>query len=59
MSFFVIDLSKNIDECWMIWKNKFKAAVDQLVPVKTITDKNSPPWIDSEVRHLVRKKIQH
>ena len=27
-----------------------------MAPVKTITDINSPPWIDSEVRHLVRKK---
>ncbi|CAB4002720.1 Hypothetical predicted protein [Paramuricea clavata] len=51
-----IDLTENIDECWMQWKSNFQAAVDQFVPVKTITNKNSPPWIDCEVRYLIRKK---
>ena len=51
-----MDLTENIDECWMQWKSNFQAAVDQFVPVKTITNKNSPPWIDCEVRYLIRKK---
>ena len=51
-----MDLTENIDECWMQWKSNFQAAVGQFVPVKTITNKNSPPWIDCEVRYLIRKK---
>ena len=51
-----MDLSENIDECWMQWKNNFQAAVNQFVPVKVIADRNTPPWIDSEVRYLIRKK---
>ena len=27
-----------------------------MIPIKTVGDKNSPPWIDGEVRHLIRKK---
>ena len=27
-----------------------------LVPTKLVPDTNSPPWIDGEVRHLIRKK---
>ena len=26
-----MDLTENIDECWMQWKSKFQAAVDQLI----------------------------
>ena len=26
------------------------------MPTKTVNDTNSPPWIDSEVRHHIRKK---
>jgi hypothetical protein len=34
----------------------FSKAVAKSIPVKTIKDINSPPWIDGGVRHLIRKK---
>ena len=34
----------------------FLTAVESYIPVKTMSDTNSPPWIDREVRHLIRKK---
>ena len=34
----------------------FLTAVESHIPVKTMSDTNSPPWIDGEVRHLIRKK---
>ena len=40
----------------MQWKDKFLSIVTSFVPIKTIQDTNSPPWIDGEVRHLIRKK---
>ena len=40
----------------MQWKDKFLSIVTNFVPIKTIQDTNSPPWIDGEVRHLIRKK---
>ena len=32
------------------------SAVDQCTPSKSVKDTNSPPWIDSEVRHHIPKK---
>jgi hypothetical protein len=51
-----ITLTDSIDDCWMQWKDKFLSIVTSFVPIKTIQDTNSPPWIDGEVRHLIRKK---
>ena len=46
--------SENIDDhCWKEW---FLTHVKNSIPMKVVTDTNSPPWIDGEVRHLLRKK---
>ena len=34
----------------------FLSIVTTFVPTKLVPDTNSPPWIDGEVRHLIRKK---
>ena len=34
----------------------FLMAVKDRIPVRKIRDINSPPWIDGERRHLIRKK---
>ena len=49
-------LSDNIDDCWKHWKDLFLSVVSSYVPTKVVKDTNSPPWIDGEVRHLIRKK---
>ena len=41
-----------IDECWLKWRDLLLKAVYNFIPVKSIKDINSPPWIDGEVRHL-------
>lgn len=46
----------NINICWQEWKDLFLTAVDEFVPTKFVREKTSPPWIDSEVKHLIRKK---
>ena len=54
---FDIPLSEeNIDLVCKNWKDLFLATVDKFVPTKVIKDCNSPPWIDGEVRHMIRKK---
>lgn len=53
---FDIVASDDIDEHWSNWKDLFLTAVKAHIPVKTVYDKNSPSWIDGEVRHLIRKK---
>ena len=46
------DLDLNI----MKWEDLFWAAVKEFVPTKRIKDKQTPPWIDAEVKALCRKK---
>ncbi len=51
-----IPLTDNIDDCWEQWKDKFLSVVTSSIPTHIVQDINSPPWIDGEVRHLIRKK---
>ena len=53
---FEITAFKDINEYWSKWKVLFLTVVKDSVPMKKIRDTNSPPWIDGEVRHLIRKK---
>ena len=48
--------SADVNEHWSNWKDLFLTAVKERIPIKTVGDKNSPPWIDGEARHLIRKK---
>ena len=47
---------EDLDEYWSRWKDMFLMAVKDHIPARKVRDTNSPPWIDSEVRHLIRKK---
>ena len=38
-----------MNEHWWNWKDLFLTAVQEHIPIKTVGDKNSPPWIDGEV----------
>lgn len=53
---FDIAFPENIDEYWLTWKDLFLTVVSECIPVKTVKDTNSPPWIDAEARHCLRKK---
>ena len=53
---FDVATSADVNEHWSNWKDLFLTAVKEHIPIKTVGDKNSPPWIDGEVRHLIRKK---
>ena len=53
---FEIAASADINEFWDNWKALFLFAVKDDIPIKTVRDTNSPPWIDGEVRHWIRKK---
>ena len=47
--------NENVDGDWQCWHGLFIACVEQHVPKIKIRDINSPPWIDSEVIHLLHK----
>ena len=48
--------SGDINEQWANSKDLFLTAANEHIPVKSIHDTNSPPWIDGKVRHLIHKK---
>ena len=49
-------LTEEIDQHWIRWKEWFLTHVNNFIPTKVVRDANSPPWVDQEVRHLLRKK---
>ena len=53
---FELAAADDSDEYWSRWKDLFLMAVKDYVPMKTVRNTNLPPWIDAEVRHLIRKK---
>ncbi|CAB4026825.1 Hypothetical predicted protein, partial [Paramuricea clavata] len=53
---FDVNTTNDIDKLWSCWKKSFLDAVNNHIPTKTIKDTNSLPWVDKEVRHLIRKK---
>ena len=53
---FDVNSTNDIDKLWSCWKKSFFDAVNNHIPTKTIKDTNSLPWVDKEVRHLIRKK---
>ena len=51
-----IAASADMNEFWDNWKALFLSTVKDHIPIKTVCDTNFLPWIDSEVRHWIRKK---
>ena len=54
----IINTTDSIDDDWKQWKDTFLTAVRRYIPMRTVKDTNSPPWIDNEVRRLIRKKYK-
>ncbi|XP_028414165.1 uncharacterized protein LOC114537227 [Dendronephthya gigantea] len=46
----------DVDVTWQHWSARFLETVSRHIPTKTIRRRNTPPWFDSEVRHLLKKK---
>ena len=52
----ILDDNKHIDNDWVLWKESFFSRVNQFVPKRKLKDRNSPPWINANIRHLLNKK---
>ena len=46
----------NSVSCWSNWKSALLDITDANIPKHRIRDSNTPPWIDNEVRHLLKRK---
>ncbi len=53
----ISDDHEDLDMDWSLWKQKSISNVDQLSQnAKLYHDRNSPPWINAQIRHLLNKK---
>ena len=41
---------------WLKWKKPFLAAVYDNIPAKTVKNVSSPPWINGEIIHEIKRK---
>ena len=48
--------STDIYSDWQQWLDLLLGAVADNIPVKSFKRKNTPPWLDNEVKHLLKKK---
>ena len=52
----IIQSEGDINLNWLQWKDTFLAAVADFIPTKRIKGRNTPPWINGEIIHAIRKK---
>lgn len=52
----VIESEVDVSHGWLKWKEIFLDAVHKKIPIRTIKNINSPPWINSEIIHAIKKK---
>ena len=48
--------ASDINDDWQRWTNLFLNCVALYIPQNTIKRRSTPPWFDSEVKHLMKKK---
>ena len=46
----------DVNQMWSVWFDNVKKAIDAHVPRVTSKVSHSPPWFDSELRHMLHKK---
>ena len=48
--------STDVNTDWELWRNIFLDVATEYIPRKTLKRRNSPPWVDGEVKRLLSKK---
>ena len=46
----------SVNDMWVSFKSEVIAAIERFIPTKVTKTKYSLPWIDSSIRHLIRKR---
>ncbi|KAI8499866.1 hypothetical protein Bbelb_221830 [Branchiostoma belcheri] len=46
----------DIDSAWQTWRSTVQAAMVKYIPSRQLKNSSTPPWVDSEVRHVRHKK---
>ena len=49
--------TNDIDETYSCWYSHFRSIIEKYIPLKMVTIRpNDKPWMDSEVRHAIRRR---
>ena len=48
--------STDVNTDWERWKGLFLRVATEYIPLKSFKRRNSPPWIDGEVKRILSKK---
>ena len=51
-----VSCNSGVDACWSNWKSALLDIIDANIAKARVRDSNTPPWIDKEVRHLLKRK---
>ena len=51
-----VSCNSGVDACWSNWKSALLDIIDANIPKAGVRDSNTLPWIDKEVRHLLKRK---
>lgn len=52
----IIESGVDINDCWKQWKDTFLGVVTKYIPTKRIKGRYSPPWMNGNIIHEIRKK---
>ena len=51
-----VSCNSGFDACWPNWKSALSDVIDVKIAKARARDSSTPPWIDKEVRHLLKTK---
>ena len=51
-----VSCNSGVDACWPNWKSAVLDIINADIPKARVRDSNRPPWIDKEVRRLLKRK---
>ena len=55
--FSLCENTNDIDETYSCWYSHFRSIIEKYIPLKMVTIRpNDKPWMDSEVRHAIRRR---
>lgn len=49
----------DVEAQWQVFKHHIETGIDMFIPTKRAKKKDSPPWIDTDIKRLIRKRNRY
>ena len=49
----------DVEAKWQVFKHHIETGIDMFIPTKRAKKKDSPPWIDTDIKRLIRKRNKY